>query len=125
MAEADSGVAVALVSVEAVSVVVIAACLRHAVGARMPGRVRRAVTGPTRTRDLGACDLALQAVRADQWLRGGHCAPPTLAVVGALLRSAAITPGGPLRLLVFDPNLTEARGNRSTQIARPPLGTHR
>jgi hypothetical protein len=113
--EADSAAAV-LVSAEVASVAVIAACLRHVAAGGMSDRAYLAVTGLTRTPDPEACGPASRTVRAEPWVRGGHRAPLTLTVVGAVLRSAAVAPERPLGLLRFDQELMGAGGNRSAEV---------
>ena len=114
--EVDSAPAVALVSAEAASVAVIAACLRHVAAGGMSDRAYLAVIDLTRTPDPEACGPASRTVQAEPWVRGGHRLPPTLTVVGALLRSVAVAPERPLGLPRFDQELMEADGNRSAEV---------
>ena|SRR5579859_6522493 len=122
MEEADSGVAVVVVFVEVASMAVTAACPRRGVAARMSDRVHVAASGLTRTLDPEPCGAAFGTVQAEQLFRRGHRASLTLTVVGALLRGPAMAPDRRLRLPAFDPELMEARGNRSGQIVRLFLG---
>jgi hypothetical protein len=116
--EADSAAAAVLVSAEAASVVVFAACLRHVAAGGMSDRAYLAVTVLTRTPDPGACAPASRTARADPSVRQGHRVPLSLTVVGALLRGAAVAPERPLRLPRFDQELMEAGGNRSAEVVR-------
>jgi hypothetical protein len=119
--EADSAAPVLVSAAEAASVAVIAACLRHVAVEGTPDRAYLAVTGLTRTPDPGACGPVLRTVLAEPRVRGGHRAPPTLTVVGTVLRGAAAAPERPLRLPRFDQELMEAGGNRSAEVVGPLL----
>lgn len=116
----DFAAAVARVFVEAASMVVFVACLRHAVAARLSALVYLVATGSTRIPEFEACRAASGTAQAEQWFQEGDRASPTLTVVRAALRPVALAAPWRLQLRGYNPNPAEANGDRSAQIVLLP-----